>query len=90
MLDRAAAMAAHVRPTHVLDLGSGSGGLSEQLLKHHEIGTVELWDIDEEMLERARLDFQPMEIAQNFQLNPSTILFPIAPPLQPAYRYIIF
>ena len=54
MLNTAAAMAAHVRPNHVLDLGSGSGGLSEQLLKYHEIGTVELWDIDEEMLERAK------------------------------------
>ncbi|MFL2544601.1 MAG: class I SAM-dependent methyltransferase [Longimicrobiales bacterium] len=54
MLNTAAAMAAHVRPNHVLDLGCGSGGLSEQLLKHHEIGTVELWDIDEEMLERAK------------------------------------
>ena len=54
MLNTAAAMAAHVCPNHVLDLGSGSGGLSEQLLKYHEIGTVELWDIDEEMLERAK------------------------------------
>ncbi len=55
MVRTAAFMAAEVNPNRVLDLGSGSGGLSEELLKQKGIGNVELWDIDGEMLETARV-----------------------------------
>lgn len=54
MLAVAAAAVAHVRPGRVVDLGAGTGALSEVLLEHDEVGTVELLDVDPEMLERAR------------------------------------
>ena len=38
----------------VLELGAGTGALSEAILGHEEIGAVELIDTDPEMLERAR------------------------------------
>lgn len=54
MLSAAAAAVAAVRPAHVLDLGAGTGALSEAILRHDEVGTVELLDVDPEMLDRAR------------------------------------
>jgi len=37
----------------VLDLGAGTGALSERLLERHPTCTVELWDVDRGMLEQA-------------------------------------
>lgn len=54
MLAEAAAAVAAVRPALVLDLGAGTGGLSDALLAHAEVGVVELLDVDEEMLAQAR------------------------------------
>ena len=54
-LSRAAREIAHVRPTLVLDLGAGTGALSEAILEHHGVGTVEAIDLDAEMLDRARI-----------------------------------
>lgn len=38
----------------VVDLGAGTGALSERLLSRHPTVVVELWDIDPEMLGKAR------------------------------------
>jgi tRNA (cmo5U34)-methyltransferase len=54
MLRQAAASVAAARPRRVLELGAGTGALSEALLKHPEIGAVELLDVDADMLEQAR------------------------------------
>jgi len=54
MLDAAATAVAAVEPGHVLELGAGTGGLSEALLLHENVGRVELLDVDPEMLEQAR------------------------------------
>jgi tRNA (cmo5U34)-methyltransferase len=54
MLRAAALAVASVQPGLVLDLGAGTGGLSEMLLRQERVGHVELLDVDPEMLERAR------------------------------------
>jgi tRNA (cmo5U34)-methyltransferase len=54
MLAVAADAVASVRPGHVVDLGAGTGGLSAALLERDEVGAVELLDVDEEMMARAR------------------------------------
>jgi tRNA (cmo5U34)-methyltransferase len=54
MLRQAAAAVAAVRPERVLDVGAGTGALSEALLRHPEVGNVELLDVDAEMLQQAR------------------------------------
>ncbi|NNF11877.1 MAG: class I SAM-dependent methyltransferase [Gemmatimonadetes bacterium] len=54
MLSAAADAVAAIRPEHVVDLGAGTGGLSEALLERPEIGMVELLDVDDEMMARAR------------------------------------
>lgn len=54
MLAVAADAVAQVKPGHVVDLGAGTGGLSESLLKRDEVGKVELLDVDPEMLAQAR------------------------------------
>jgi len=54
MLAAAASAVAAISPELVLDLGAGTGALSAALLAHSEIGSVELIDVDSEMLERAR------------------------------------
>ena len=38
-------------PDHVLDLGAGTGALSEAILAHDGAQTVELIDLDPEMLD---------------------------------------
>lgn len=55
MLEVAARTLATARPDLVLDLGAGTGALSEALLLHGEAGTVELLDVDGEMLDQARI-----------------------------------
>jgi SAM-dependent methyltransferase len=54
MLCAAAEAVASVQPGLVLDLGAGTGGLSEVLLREDGVGHVELLDVDPEMLGRAR------------------------------------
>ena len=55
MLEVAARSLASVRPGLALDLGAGTGALAETLLLHGDAGTVELIDVDAEMLAQARL-----------------------------------
>ena len=54
-LTRAAREIAHIRPTLVLDLGAGTGALSEAILEHEGVGAVEAVDVDAEMLDRASI-----------------------------------
>ena len=54
MLEVAADAVAAVQPEVVLDLGAGTGALSEALLDRPEIHTVELLDVDSEMLAQAK------------------------------------
>ncbi len=54
MLARAAREVASVSPSHVLDLGAGTGALAAAILAHDAVGSVELLDVDKEMLARAR------------------------------------
>ena len=55
LLDVAARAVAAVRPGLVLDLGAGTGALAEAMLGHNAVGTVELVDVDPEMLDQARV-----------------------------------
>ena len=54
-LTRAAREIARVRPNLVLDLGAGTGALSEAILEHKGVGAVEAIDVDTEMLDQARI-----------------------------------
>lgn len=54
MLVTAARAVAAGRPGLVLDLGAGTGALSEAMLRHEAVGTIELVDVDPEMLDQAR------------------------------------
>lgn len=54
MLSTAARAVAAVKPAHVVDIGAGTGGLSEALLREADVGLVELLDVDPEMLDQAR------------------------------------
>ena len=76
MLGIASALAAEIKPHHVLDLGSGSGGLSEVLLSYPEIGMVELWDIDPEMLEHAQMRLSIYGERASFKLKSFNDPFP--------------
>ena len=76
MLNIASAVTAEVKPSHVLDLGSGSGGLSETLLSYPEIGIVELWDIDPEMLEQAQIRLSRYGERVRFKLRSFNDPFP--------------
>ncbi|NIP93751.1 MAG: class I SAM-dependent methyltransferase, partial [Akkermansiaceae bacterium] len=53
MLDVAAEAVASASPGLVLDLGAGTGGLTERILERVPEAVVELWDVDDEMLEQA-------------------------------------
>ncbi len=53
MIREAASAVADVSPALVLDLGAGTGALSEALLSSPEVGVVELVDVDVEMLRQA-------------------------------------
>ena len=59
MLGAAAEAIASVEPGLVLDLGAGTGGLSEALLRQDGVGQVELLDVDTEMLGHARTRLEP-------------------------------
>ena len=54
-LTRAAREIARVRPRRVLDLGAGTGALSEAILESTATAAVELLDVDGDMLAQARL-----------------------------------
>ena len=54
MLAAAAAEIARVAPEHVLDLGGGTGALAEAILRAAPGATVELIDVDPDMLAVAR------------------------------------
>jgi len=54
MIDTAAREVAAISPGRVVDLGAGTGALAEAILEYPAVGSVELLDIDPEMLERAR------------------------------------
>ena len=54
MIDKAAAAVARIHPDRVLDLGAGTGALSERFLARPGSGIVELWDVDPAMLDVAR------------------------------------
>ena len=54
MLDQAVAAVGRTRPLdRVIDLGAGTGALSERLLTTIPESRVELWDVDQEMLAKA-------------------------------------
>lgn len=55
MLRQAASAVAAVSPHRVLDLGAGTGALAAEILRHAQVGEVELVDVDEEMLGQARV-----------------------------------
>ena len=59
MLRVAASTLAAVRPALAIDLGAGTGALSEALLTHGKAGTVELIDVDGEMLAQAGTRLAP-------------------------------
>lgn len=69
MLRQAAAAVAAVRPELVLDLGAGTGALSEALLGRSEVGAVELVDVDGEMLGQARKRLQSFGPRARFSLR---------------------
>ena len=55
MLRIAAKQVAAVAADLVIDLGAGTGALAEAILSTGKVGAVELFDVDPEMLERARV-----------------------------------
>lgn len=59
MLRHAADAVAAIGPAHVIDLGAGTGALSEKTLARPSVGTVEVLDVDPEMMERARTRLAP-------------------------------
>ena len=59
MLDVAARELATVASGLVLDLGGGTGALAEAVLKSRDSGTVDLIDVDREMLDQARTRLAP-------------------------------
>jgi SAM-dependent methyltransferase len=54
MLAHAVESIAAIDPVHVIDLGAGTGALSERLLEATAATVVELWDVDDAMLTVAR------------------------------------
>ena len=67
LLATAARAVAAGRPSWVLDLGAGTGALSEAMLRHDAIGTVELVDVDPEMLDQARARLERFERRARFR-----------------------
>ena len=57
-LSRAAREVAAVRPGLVVDLGAGTGALSEAILEHDTVEALEAVDVDPEMLAQARARLQ--------------------------------
>jgi tRNA (cmo5U34)-methyltransferase len=76
MIEAAAEAAASVGPDSVLELGAGTGGLSEALLRHAEVGVVELLDVDSEMLDRALVRLEGFGDRARFTLRSYDEPFP--------------
>jgi len=76
MLSVAADAVAACNPDRVLDLGAGTGGLSQVLLERSDIGAVELLDVDPEMMEQARLRLQNFGNRAHFTLRSYDEPFP--------------
>lgn len=53
MIATAARAVAEMAPQRVIDLGTGTGALAEAILEYSSVGSVELVDIDPEMLSKA-------------------------------------
>ena len=53
-LAKTAQIVAGITPRKVLDLGAGTGALSEAVLQHEQVAYLEAIDIDSEMLDKAR------------------------------------
>ena len=77
MLDAAASAVASIRPGLALDLGAGTGGLSEALLRHDDVAKVELLDVDTEMLEYARTRLEAF--GQRVRFRERSFLDPLPP-----------
>ncbi len=58
MLGVAAGAVAAAEPDLVCDLGAGTGALSEALLARRAVGTVELLDVDADMMDQSRQRLQ--------------------------------
>ncbi len=69
MLATAARAVAAVKPAHVVDVGAGTGGLSEALLREGDVRLVELLDVDPEMLDQARARLGEHENRTRFTLR---------------------
>jgi len=69
MLAVAADAVASVRPRLVVDLGAGTGGLSEAILSREEVDVVELLDIDPEMMAQARSRLEGLDERTRFTLR---------------------
>ncbi len=67
MLEVAARTVANNEPGHVLDLGAGTGALSEAVLGHPGVGVVELIDVDAEMLDQARARLEGFDDRARFR-----------------------
>ena len=76
MLSVAAAAVAAIGPDLVLDLGAGTGALSAAILAHSEVRSVELLDVDAEMLEKARSRLAPFAGRADFGLRSFDDPFP--------------
>jgi len=76
MLSVAASAVAKIGPDLVLDLGSGTGALSAAILAYSETRSVELLDVDPEMLEQARSRLAPFMGRARFRLRSFDDPFP--------------
>jgi ubiquinone/menaquinone biosynthesis C-methylase UbiE len=77
MIREAAEAVSAVSPRVVLDLGAGTGALAAALLARPEVGTVELVDVDPEMLEQARTRLEPFGTRARFAAR--SFLDPLPP-----------
>lgn len=65
----AAEIVASIRPELVLDLGAGTGALSEAVLNHPEVGSLQAMDLDPEMLKKARTRLQKFASRVSFSVR---------------------
>ncbi len=70
MLAQTASIVAEVRPIEVVDLGAGTGALSEAVLSRCNGCSVELIDVDGEMLDQARQRLHPFAGRTRFSQRP--------------------
>ena len=70
MLAQAAGATAELDPEHVVDLGAGTGALAQAVLQRCPRCTVELIDVDAEMLDQARARLAPFDSRVRFSQRP--------------------